>query len=160
MDLTAMTEDELYDLIAQASAEVARRQTLTNAEQQIAALTEQVYQAHGGDGREWVTPESWAPYPMRAIVTEASATYRSKVPANVWGPPSEFPALWERVWPDGDGWTPTNPGGPQEWDATKTYYQPAAVTLGGATYDLNHVVATPGQRPDDPAMWAVWKRRG
>ena len=31
--------------------------------------------------------------------------------------------------------------------------------LDGKTYDLTHVVATPGQRPGDPAMWAVWKVR-
>ena len=161
MDLTTHTDADLAALAAQVRAEQDRRTLIASAPSLAEGLARQVHEAEGGDGRPWEQPESWAPFPLDAVVSEGDRYFQSTHAANVWGPPSQHPAQWREVWPDGQGsWTDINPDGPQPWDPLQTYYPPAAVTHAGATYDLVHVVATPGQRPDDPAMWAVWKRRG
>lgn len=161
IDMTGLTDSELDELEQAAKAERDRRRLLATAEDQATEMARRVYAALGEDGKPWAQPESWAPYPKGAYASEAGQMYESTHPTgNVWGPPSEHPGLWVAVWPDGaGGWTRTDPDGPQPWDPLREYRKPAAVTLGGETYDLIHVVATPGQRPDDPAMWAVWKVR-
>ena len=161
MDLTTHTDADLAALAAQVRAEQDRRTLIASAPSLAEGLARQVHEAEGGDGRPWEQPESWAPFPLAAVVSDSDRYFQSTHPANVWGPPSQHPGQWREVWSDGQGgWVTTNPDGPQPWDSTKTYYPPAAVTHAGATYDLVHVVATPGQRPDYPAMWAVWKKRG
>ena len=160
VDLTAYPDADLAALANQVRAEQDRRTLIASAPALAEGLARQVHEASGGDGRPWEQPESWAPIPSGAVVTDGGHYFQSTHPANVWGPPSQHPAQWREVWPDGQGgWVATNPDGPQPWDSTQTYYPPAVVTHAGATYDLVHVVATPGQRPDDPAMWAVWKMR-
>lgn len=54
-----------------------------------------------------------------------------------------------------------DPDNPPAWDPTATYSSPpgATVTHKGTTYDLTFAVATPGQEPGDPTMWAIWKAR-
>lgn len=89
-------------------------------------------------------------YGYGMTATDEGVLYRSRVPWNMWGPPSLAPRWWERVAAE-----PTIP----EWDPDIEYWPPATVTLDGQTYDLIHTHAERGWRPDDPAMHAVWKLR-
>lgn len=151
MDLQAMTDADLETLAAAVGIEQQRRRVLATAQQQAEDLAAAVYQAMGGDGRPWVQPTgAHDAYPLGAAVIEGGVEYVSTHPANTWGPPSQHPRWWRRH---------EEPASVSEWDPEIEYRPPVAVSLDGVVYDLTHTHASPGWRPDDPAMHAVWKRR-
>lgn len=162
-DITALTDAELDTLARAVQAEQERRTVMADAEQRVTEIVDAYQRAiNRADGDEWAQPTSALDaYAMAALVTREGRTFRSLHAANVWDPLDTHGARWwQEVWLTGDGEeTTVDPDGPQPWDPATTYYPPAAVTLDGITYDLIHTHASPGWRPDDPAMYAVWKAR-
>ena len=119
MDLTTLTDDEARDLLAAVYADVQRRDAVAAAPAQAEALAAQYAQAIGrqdGDAYQPVTGAHDA-YPPGSVVSEDGEYYRSTAWAS--HAPGTTGAPWERVWPDGDGWTTEAPAGTPipEWDA-------------------------------------------
>lgn len=117
MDLTALTDTEARDLLARVYAEVQRRDAIAQAPAQAEALAATYAAATGrktGDPYQPVTGAHDA-YPRGSIVSQSGGYYR----ATAWAShaPGTPGAPWERVWPDGPGWTTTPPSaaGPIAW---------------------------------------------
>ena len=116
-DLTTYTTQELDALWAAVRDEQRRRDTLANAPAQAEALAAQYAQAigrHNGDPYQPVTGAHDA-YPPGSIVEGNAGEYHR---STAWAShaPGTTGAPWERVWPDGDGWTTTPPAtGPLAW---------------------------------------------
>ena len=117
MDLTTLTDDEARDLLARVYAEVQRRDAIVQAPAQAEALAATYAAAVGrkdGDPYQPVTGAHDA-YPPGSIVDGNAGEYHR---ATAWAShaPGTTGAPWERVWPDGDGWTTTPPAaGPLVW---------------------------------------------
>ena len=109
MDLTTLTDDEARDLLGRVYAEVQRREILASAPVQAEALAATYATAIGrkdGDPYQPVTGAHDA-YPPGSIVSDGGNHYR----ATAWAShaPGTTGAPWERVWPDGTGWTDIGP---------------------------------------------------
>lgn len=157
MDLTTLTDTEARDLLAAVYADVQRRETIAAAPARAADLAAQYAQAigrHDGDAYQPVSGAHDA-YPPGSIVSEGDDHYR----ATAWAShaPGTTGAPWERVWPDGDGWTTTPPADQVEaWDPDASYRRPSVVTHKGKTWDLVHTNSDPGWEPGVvPGVWAA-----
>ena len=109
MDLTTYTDEDLDELRVQVLTEQERRHTLTDAPAQAVALADLYAAAIGrkdGDPYQPVTGAHDA-YPKGSIVSQSGDYYR----ATAWAShaPGTTGAPWERVWPDGPGWTTAPP---------------------------------------------------
>ena len=157
--LTTLTDAEARDLLAAVYAEVQRRDAIAKAPAQAEALATRYAAAIGrkdGDPYQPVTGAHDA-YPPGSIVEGNAGEYhRSTALAS--HAPGTTGAPWERVWPDGDGWTTEAPAGTPipEWDAAVAYRPPAVVTHKGQTWDLVHTNSDPGWEPGVvPGVWAA-----
>ena len=118
MDLTTLTDDEARDLLAAVYADVQRRDTIAAAPAQAEALAAQYAQAIGRQDGDAYQPATGAhdAYPPGSVVEGIPGEYHR---ATAWAShaPGTTGAPWERVWPDGDGWTTTPPAdsGPLVW---------------------------------------------
>lgn len=116
-DLTALTDADLDALRLAVLMEQERRYLMATAPARAAELATQYAQAIGrkdGDPYQPVTGAHDA-YPPGSIVDGNAGEYHR---ATAWAShaPGTTGALWERVWPDGDGWTTTPPAaGPLVW---------------------------------------------
>lgn len=116
-DLTTLTDEELDGLRVAVLTEQERRRTLADAPAQAVALADRYAAAIGrqdGDPYQPVTGAHDA-YPKGSIVIQSGDYYR----ATAWAShaPDTTGAPWERVWPDGPGWTtaPPSAAGPIPW---------------------------------------------
>ena len=108
-DLTALTDADLDALRLAVLLEQERRYLLDTAQARAAELATQYAQAIGrkdGDPYQPVTGAHDA-YPPGSIVSDGGNHYR----ATAWAShaPGTTGAPWERVWPDGTGWTDIGP---------------------------------------------------
>ena len=116
-DLTALTDADLDALRLAVLLEQERRTLLAQAPARAAELATQYAQAIGrkdGDPYQPVTGAHDA-YPPGSIVEGNAGEYHR---STAWAShaPGTTGAPWERVWPDGDGWTTTPPAaGPLVW---------------------------------------------
>lgn len=117
MDLNILTDAELDDLRIEVLTEQERRRLLVEAPAHAEALAIAYAAAIGrktGDPYQPVTGAHDA-YPEGSIVSQSGDYYR----ATAWAShaPGTTGAPWERVWPDGPGWTTTPPSaaGPIPW---------------------------------------------
>lgn len=117
IDLTTLTDAEARDLLARVYADVQRRDAITQAPAQAEALAATYAAAIGrkdGDPYQPVTGAHDA-YPPGSIVEGNAGEYHR---STAWAShaPGTTGAPWERVWPDGTGWTTTPPAtGPLAW---------------------------------------------
>ena len=116
-DLTAMTDEDLDALRVAVLTEQERRHLIADAPAQAVALADRYAAAIGrqdGDPYQPVTGAHDA-YPKGSIVSQSGDYHR----ATAWAShaPGTTGAPWERVWPDGPGWTTTPPSaaGPIPW---------------------------------------------
>ena len=116
-DLAALTDADLDALRLAVLLEQERRYLLDTAPARAAELATQYVQAIGrkdGDPYQPVTGAHDA-YPPGSVVEGNAGEYHR---ATTWAShaPGTTGAPWERVWPDGDGWTTTPPAaGPLVW---------------------------------------------
>ena len=115
-NLTTLTDTEARDLLAAVYADVQRRDAIAQAPAQAEALATayaQVIGRHDGDPYQPVSGAHDA-YPPGSVVSDGGNHYRATALAS--HAPGTTGAPWERVWPDGDGWTTTPPAaGPLVW---------------------------------------------
>ena len=117
IDLTTLTDDALDALRVSVLIEQERRALLASAPAQAEALATTYAAAIGrkpGDPYQPVTGAHDA-YPPGSIVEGNAGEYHR---STAWAShaPGTTGAPWERVWPDGDGWTTTPPAaGPLVW---------------------------------------------
>ena len=115
--LTTLTDAEARDLLAAVYAEVQRRDAIAKAPAQAEALATRYAAAIGrkdGDPYQPVTGAHDAYLPGSIVEGNAGEYHRSTALAS--HAPGTTGAPWERVWPDGDGWTTTPPAaGPLVW---------------------------------------------
>lgn len=106
-DLAALTDADLDALRLAVLLEQERRNIIATAEARAADLVAQYAQAIGRRPGDPYQPVSGAhdAYTPGSIVSDDDAYYRATGWAS--NPPGQGP--WERVWPDGDGWTTTPP---------------------------------------------------
>ena len=88
MDYTTMTTAEVSQILADAYAELGRRDTISRAPAEAEALAARYAEALGrADGDQWVAPTgAHNAYPQGAIVTHQGKTWESLIPNNVWTP--------------------------------------------------------------------------
>lgn len=88
MNLTILTDPDLDTLRAAVHAELVRRTTLANADQEADDLAARYRDAAGMvDGGAWVQPTSAVDaYPMGSTVTHGGKTWEATTPACVWEP--------------------------------------------------------------------------
>ena len=117
MNLTTLTDDDLDALRVSVLTEQGRRRMLAEAPAHAEALAIAYATAVGrkpGDPYQPVTGAHDA-HPKGSIVSLSGDYYR----ATAWAShaPGTTGAPWERVWPDGPGWTTTPPSaaGPIPW---------------------------------------------
>ena len=158
MNLTALTDDDLDALRVSVLTEQGRRRMLAEAPAHAEALAIAYATAVGRKPGAPYQPVTGAhdAYPKGSIVSLSGDYYR----ATAWAShaPGTTGAPWERVWPDGDGWTTEAPAGTPipEWDAAVAYRPPAVVTHKGQTWDLVHTNSDPGWEPGVvPGVWAA-----
>ena len=157
-DLAALNDADLDALRLAVLLEQERRNLLVQAPAAAVELATRYAAAIGrkeGDPYQPVTGAHDS-YPPGFIVSDGGNHYR----ATAWAShaPGTTGAPWERVWPDGDGWTTEAPAGTPipEWDAAVAYRPPAVVTHKGQTWDLVHTNSDPGWEPGVvPGVWAA-----
>ena len=88
MDYTTMTTAEVSQILADAYAELGRRDTISRAPAEAEALAARYAEAIGrADGDQWVAPTgAHNAYPQGGIVTHQGKTWESLIPNNVWTP--------------------------------------------------------------------------
>ena len=88
MDYTTMTTAEVSQILADAYAELGRRDTIIRAPAEAEALATRYAEAIGReDGDQWAAPTgAHNAYPQGAIVTHQGKTWESLIPNNVWTP--------------------------------------------------------------------------
>ena len=88
MDYTTMTTAEVSQILADAYAELGRRDTISRAPAEAEALAARYAEAIGrADGDQWVAPTgAHNAYPQGGIVTRQGKTWESLIPNNVWTP--------------------------------------------------------------------------
>ena len=164
MDLTTLTDDEARDLLAAVYADVQRRDTIAAAPVQAEALAAQYAQAIGrqdGDAYQPVTGAHDA-YPPGSIVEGNAGEYHR---ATAWAShaPGTTGAPWERVWPDGDGWTTTPPtdAGPLAWAVgISAVAGETVVSHEGRLWRAKLTHTTHKGWVPSPATHAVWELLG
>lgn len=158
IDLTEATAEELAALALAVEAEQDRRRLIEELPAEIeATVLRWQFLVGETDGAPWEPPTG----AHNAVRPGGSRTFPDGTTwKNISGTwlahgPDEYPRGWEIIDPAPD------PDNPDAWDPLKTYSKPpgATVTHKGVVYDLTFAVATPGQEPGDPVMWAVWKAR-
>ena len=141
IDLTTLTDAEARDLLAAVYADVQRRDAIAQAPTQAEALATAYAAAIGrnpGDPYQPVTGAHDAYPPGSVVEGNAGEYHRSTAWAS--NAPGTTGAPWERVWPDGDGWTTTPPAtGPLPWvqptGAHDAYSFGATVTHTGRVWE-------------------------
>ena len=141
IDLTTLTDDALDALRVSVLIEQERRALLASAPAQAEALATTYAAAIGrkpGDPYQPVTGAHDA-YPPGSVVEGNAGEYHR---STAWAShaPGTTGAPWERVWPDGDGWTTTPPAtGPLPWvqptGAHDAYSFCATVTHTGKVWE-------------------------
>ena len=88
MDYTTMTTAEVSQILADAYAELGRRDTISRAPAEAEALAALYAEAIGrADGDQWVAPTgAHNAYPQGTVVTHQGKTWESLIPNNVWTP--------------------------------------------------------------------------
>ena len=88
MDYTTMTTAEVSQILADAYAELGRRDTISRAPARIEQARQEYVTAIGrADGDEFVQPTGYHDaYPQGATVTHQGKTWESLTPNNVWTP--------------------------------------------------------------------------
>ena len=140
-DLAALNDAGLDALRLAVLLEQERRTLIAQAPAQAEALAAQYAQAidrHDGDPYQPVTGAHDA-YPPGSVVEGNAGEYHR---STAWAShaPGTTGAPWERVWPDGDGWTTTPPAtGPLPWvqptGAHDAYSFGATVTHTGRVWE-------------------------
>lgn len=147
LDLTGLTDDELMDLHARVVRLITLRDARATAETRMADIAATYQQAIGReDGDAWAQPAgAHDAYMAGATVTHGGHTYTSTFDWNVWEPGSL-----------NSGWQIAEDGS-AEWDPARQYSPGERCTLDGVLYEAT-AHSSPGWRPDDPTLWAVWKK--
>ena len=135
-DLTALPEEELYELLNAVRAEAERRRTIVQTMSEIDRLSRDYSTAVGKvEGDPWEIPEGGVGFPKDWIVQHNGKTWRSTTPGNVWEPGVSG---WREVAPESEGGTPA---APPEWvqptGAHDTYKTGDMVTWQGRVYRSN-----------------------
>ena len=162
MDLTILTGEDLDALRVAVLTEQERRRTLADAPAQAAALADRYAAAIGrrdGNPYQPVTGAHNA-YPKGSIVSQSGDYHR----ATAWAfhAPGTPGAPWERVWPDGPGWTTTPPSaaGPIPWAVGQTVTVGDKRTHGGRVWTAKLAHITHEGWAPSTATHAVWTDSG
>ena len=150
MDLSNTPREEIEDMIRAGEGELARRQTISVFNDELAALQTKYRAALGFepiDWRTWEEPEyALDAYALGDTVTHSGGFYRSLLPCNLLDPKE---AGWRQVNKDGSprGWVEPV----REHDAYRTG---EVVAYGGKTYECvgSCVMAPP--HPDSE-FWKI-----
>lgn len=155
-ELKELSEDELIELETAVGLEKERRYILESAAERAESVLKSVYDAMGGDDREYHTPTgAHDAYPFDAIVNFKGKRYKSAIQGNVWSP-AEYSRGWIEI--DGEGNEPSREV--SEWaqpeGAHDAYRMGDLVTMGNKTYrSKNHAnVWSPETYPDG---WEIFE---
>ena len=163
VDLTTLTDDDLDALRVEVFTEQERRRLIADAPAQAVALADRYAAAIGrkdGDPYQPVTGAHDA-YHKGSIVSQSGDYYR----ATAWAyhAPGTTGAPWERVWPDGPGWTTTPPSaaGPIPWAVgINAIAGETIVSNAGRLWRCKTTHVTHAGWPPSAATHAVWTDLG
>lgn len=155
IDLTAVSDTDLSDLIRRAYAEDARRRTISTAKEKTEQIAQEYARAIGReDGADWTQPTgAYDAYSLGAVVSYNGTTYRSTIPANVWAPDA-YPAGWEVI----TDHEPTPQPDAPDWSGSSVSYAVGdLVTYNGVVYSvLQDHTSQAGWTPDAvPSLYVV-----
>lgn len=134
-ELRLLSEDEFAVVKMHVDVEFERRRVLAEAAEKTETIAKSVYEAKGGDDREYEQPAgAHDAYPFGAIVTLDGKRYKSLIQGNVWSP-ATFPRGWVEV--DEDGVEPprTAAAWKQPTGAHDAYRLGDLVIFEGETYE-------------------------
>lgn len=143
-DFTDTPDEQLAETVAAATAEVARRQVITGAQQRTDDMCLEYLRATGREnGGPWEAPLGFlGAYPTGWRVTHDDGTFEAAAPGVVTTPP-------------GDGWVEVDPG-----TVLVDFWEARAYDAGEQARDAGRVwtatSAVDGQRPSEyPGGWSA-----